>query len=148
MPNQQSLQIKRYGKRVIVLIEYAGLLVVLAAAIVAAGEEIAAMLRERRVTLADLLLLFIYLEVVSMTGVYWRVGRLPVRMPLYIAMVALARHMMLDTSEPAPLALLAEAAAILVLGLAVLVVRWGHIRLPYTDEGDASVGVGEPTKLS
>ena len=146
MLDQQSLMIKRYGRRVVSLIEYAGLLIVLAAVIIAAGEEVSAMLREHRVTLADLLLLFIYLEVVSMTGVYWRVGRLPVRMPVYIAMVALARHMMLDTNEPQPLALLAEAVAILVLGMAVVVVRWGHIKLPYTDEGESAEG--GPTKLS
>jgi protein PsiE len=48
------------------------------------------------VTLADLLLFFIYLEVLAMVAIYLESGKLPVRMPLYIAIVALARYMILD----------------------------------------------------
>ncbi len=51
------------------------------------------------VTLADLLLLFIYLEVVAMVGVYLESGKLPVRMPIYIGIVALARYLALDSKD-------------------------------------------------
>lgn len=126
---------KRHGMRAIHLVEQVGLLIVLVATGVAAGQEILQMFRSGHVGVTDLLLLFIYLEIVTMSGVYWRVGRLPVRMPLYIAMVALARHMTLD-SQGEPLVILVQAAAILMLGLAVLVVRYGHMRFPYVDEGE------------
>ena len=125
---------KRYSSAMFSVVEYAGLVLVLLATIIAAGQEVHAMLRSGRVDAGDLLLLFIYLEIVTMTGVYWRTGRLPVRMPLYVAMVALARHMMLDSTDLASLMVLAPAGAILLLAVSVLVVRYGHIHLPYTDE--------------
>lgn len=128
--------LKQQGMRLIGLVEHAGLVVVLIATVVAAAQEILAMVQHRQVGVTDLLLLFIYLEIVTMSAVYWRVGRLPVRMPLYIAMVAMARHMTLETQDFSPATILAQALAILLLGVAVLVVRYGHIRFPYTDEGE------------
>lgn len=136
MTESSSPVLKRQGMRLIGLIEHAGLLIVLGATIVATAQEMLTMLRNRQVGVTDLLLLFIYLEIVTMSAVYWRVGRLPVRMPLYIAMVALARHMTLETQDPSPLMILAQAASILLLGAAVLIVRFGHVRFPYTDEGE------------
>lgn len=134
MPRLSALPLKRYSGWMFSVVEYAGLLLVLLATIVAAMQEVQAMLHTGRVGPGDLLLLFIYLEIVTMTAVYWRVGRLPVRMPLYVAIVALARHMMLDSTDLASLSVLAPAGAILLLAFAVLVVRYGHIHLPYTDE--------------
>ncbi|MEN6538609.1 MAG: phosphate-starvation-inducible PsiE family protein [Mizugakiibacter sp.] len=128
--------LKATGNRLIVVVERLGLLIVLGATIVAAGQEIEATWRNGRVAVTDLLLLFIYLELLTMSGVYWRVGRLPVRMPLYIAIVAMARHLTLDTTAASPLAVLSEAGAVLLLGAAVLLVRYGHKRYPYDDEGD------------
>jgi protein PsiE len=136
MADRIAFAFKRQGMLMILLIERIGLLIVLGATIVAAGQEIITMARSGHVAVTDLLLLFIYLEIVTMSAVYWSVGRLPVRIPLYIAMVALARHMTLDTQEFQPLAIFAQAGAILLLGAAVLVVRYGHVRFPYTDEGE------------
>jgi protein PsiE len=136
MPDKIAYAFKSQGMRLILLIERLGLLIVLGATVFAAAQEVMTMARNRTVGVTDLLLLFIYLEVVTMSAVYWRVGRLPVRMPLYIAMVALARHMTLDTQDFQPLAILAQSTAVLLLGAAVLVVRYGHTRYPYTDEGE------------
>lgn len=129
---------KRRSRYLFSAIEYAGLLLVLAATVVAGVQEVRTMMSNGGVTVTDLLLLFIYLEIVTMSGVYWHTGRLPVRMPLYVAMVALARHMMLDSTELSSLDILAEAGAILLLGAAVLVVRYGHTRYPYRDESGNS----------
>ncbi|WP_445143340.1 phosphate-starvation-inducible protein PsiE [Dyella sp. Tek66A03] len=137
MADSIALGVKRLGSKVILIIEHIGLLIVLGAVLIAAAQEIVTMWHSGHVALADLLLLFIYLEVVTMSSVYWRVGRLPVRIPLYIAMVALSRHLILDTNEASPWTVLAESAAILILALAVIAVRYGHVRMPYTDEGDA-----------
>lgn len=134
MPEPPVSAMKRHGKWLFSSIEYAGLLLVLAVTIIAVGQEVASMLAASKVSVTDLLLLFIYLEIVTMSGVYWRTGRMPVRMPLYVAMVALARHMMLDSTERSSFGMLAEAGAILLLGVAVLVVRFGHTRYPYLDE--------------
>lgn len=135
MAGPVSLDVKQWGSKVILAIEHVGLLIVLGAAVFAAAQEIVAMWHSGHVGISDLLLLFIYLEVVTMSSVYWRIGRLPVRIPLYIAMVALARHLILNAEAASAWTVLAEAGAILILAVAVLLVRYGHIRLPYTDEG-------------
>ena len=102
MSGLRSLDVKQLGSKVISLIEHVGLLIVLGAAVLAGAQEIAVMWQSGRVGVSDLLLLFIYLEVVTMSSVYWRAGRLPVRIPLYIAMIAISRHLILNTSEVSP----------------------------------------------
>lgn len=124
-----------FGLAAIRLIELLGLTIISIATLVAGGIEVMKMVEAMKVTLADLLLLFIYLEVLTMVGIYLKSGALPVRMPLYIAMVALARHMILDMKEMSEWALIATAVAILVLAGAVLLIRYGHFRLPY-DKGN------------
>jgi hypothetical protein len=61
------------------------------------------------VALADLLLMFLYLEVLAMIGQYFKSGQLPVRFPLYIGMVALARYLILDLKEMSEWRMLAVA---------------------------------------
>jgi protein PsiE len=117
--------------------EVLGLILITAATLVAGGQEVWQMIQAREVTLADLLLLFIYLEVLTMVGIYLESGALPVRMPLYIAMVALARHMIIGMKSMSEAELIASSAAILILALAVLVTRFGHMRFPYAQRGDS-----------
>ncbi|MGM0595145.1 MAG: phosphate-starvation-inducible protein PsiE [Pseudomonadota bacterium] len=117
----------RLGK----LIEDAGLMLILLATVVAVGQEVVSMVVAREVLLSDLLLLFIYLEVVAMVHAYWNSGQLPVRMPLYIAVVALARYLILDMKAMDEWKVLAVAGAIVLLAAAVLVIRYGHTRFPY-----------------
>lgn len=121
-------------------VEYLGLLVIAFATTVAMYDEVLVMVSRGKVTLSDLLLMFLFLEVLAMIGRYFSSGQLPVRFPLYIAMVALARYLILDLKEMTELRMLAVAAAILLLTLGVLVVRYGHVKFPYseTDDGAAS----------
>ena len=123
--------ISRAGRRAVGVIEDVGLLAILLATVIAALQEVGHMVAARTVVLADLLLMFIYLEVVAMVAAYWQSGQLPVRMPLYIGMVALARYLILDMKGMDEWRLLAVSAAILLLGMAVLVIRYGHVRFPY-----------------
>jgi protein PsiE len=119
------------GSRVLTAVEILGLTVIAIATVVAGIQEVDKMITLREVTLADLLLLFIYLEVLTMVGIYLESGALPVRMPLYIAMVALARHLILDMKDLTELEIVGTAVAILVLAAAVLLIRYGHLRFPY-----------------
>jgi protein PsiE len=112
-------------------LEILGLIVIAIATLVAGGQQIYQMFLQSSVTLADLLLLFIYLEVLAMVAVYLESGALPVRMPLYIAMVALARHLILDMSALTQWKIVAIAAAIFIVAAAVLLIRYGHVRFPY-----------------
>jgi protein PsiE len=61
---------------------------------------------------------------------------LPVRFPLYIAMVALARYLILELKEMTEWRMLAVAAAIFLLTLSVLVIRYGHVHYPYKEDSD------------
>ncbi len=125
--------LRNTGIRLGTLIEDVGLMLILLATLVAAGQEVAHMITSRTVGLSDLLLLFIYLEVVAMVHAYWQSGQLPVRMPLYIGMVALARYLILDIKAMDEWRMLAVAGAIVLLALAVLLIRYGHVRFPYTE---------------
>ena len=115
-------------------IEYVGLLVIAFATTVAGYQEVAGMIGARHVTLADLLLMFLYLEVLAMIGHYFKSGQLPVRFPLYIAMVALARYMILEVKDMNEWRMLAVAASIFLLTLAVLAIRYGHVKFPCRED--------------
>jgi len=126
--------IQEFNQKLLSLVEHIGLLVIAIATVIAMTSEVTAMAFARQVTLADLLLLFLYLEVLAMVGAYYRSGKLPVRFPLYISMVALARYLVLDIKGMDDWRMLAITASILLLTLAVLVVRIGHVRYPYPSD--------------
>jgi protein PsiE len=120
--------------RALDMVEWAGLLVISVATVVAIGQEIWLMLVARQVQLQDILLLFIFLEILTMVGLYFKSGKLPLRYPIYIAMVAIARYIIIGMKQLDGWTILAFAAAILVLALAVVAIRYGHVRLPYGDD--------------
>ncbi len=123
----------RFRKKVLEVVEQAGLALILIATVIAIGQEVWYIIEKQRVDLADLLLLFIYLEVVAMVGIYFESHSLPVRFPLYIAMVALARYLILDSKDMQWDRLVGVGAVILILALAILVIRFGHVRFPYRE---------------
>jgi protein PsiE len=114
-------------------IEQLGLLIILLATIVAVGQEVMRMVEAMKVELKDLLLLFIYLEIIAMIQIYYEQHRLPIRYPIYIAIVALARYIILDSKSLEQWQLLEIGGTIMILTVAVLVVRYGHVKLPYYD---------------
>jgi protein PsiE len=117
-------------------IEQIGLLVILVATVIAVGQEIMVMVNKLRVDLIDLLLLFIYLEIVAMIKIYYQQHRLPIRFPIYIAIVAMARFIILDSKSFEQWRLLEIGLTILVLAFAVFIVRYGHVNYPYKDNKD------------
>ena len=86
-------------------------------------------------TIADILLLFIYLELGAMVGIYFKTNHMPVRFLIYVAITALTRMMIGDLQvhhEPT-LEILYAAGAILLLALANLVIRYSSKNFPYQD---------------
>ncbi len=83
--------------------------------VIAALLEVWGMWNIRRIELADLFLLFIYTEIVGMVGAYYISNRIPVTLPIIIAMTALCRLIILHSKDGEPLTLLAEAGAIVLL---------------------------------
>ena len=102
-----------------------GLLVIVAlATLFASLVEVKVMVDNGVVTLADLLLLFIYTEVLGMVGVFYKSSKIPITLPLFIAMTALSRLIILKGSGSDPANILFEAGAILLIALACLVIRF------------------------
>ena len=122
------------------IVELAGLLIIAFATTVAIYQEAMAMIGAGKVTLADLLLMFLYLEVLAMIGQYVKSGQLPVRFPLYIGMVALARYLILDIKDMTEWRMLAVTAAIFLLTVSVLAIRYGHVRYPYREDAEKDPG--------
>jgi len=125
-------ELRNLSHKALVWIQDFGLLVIALATVVALGIEINTMIKAMTVTLADLLLMFIYLEVLAMVSIYLDSGKLPVRMPLYIAIVALARYLILDVKSLDTWRMLGIAGAALIIAVTVLVIRYGHIKFPYS----------------
>ena len=124
-------RVKKVGHQCLVWVEMVGLVIVGIATVVAMGHQVELMFEARLVTLADLLLLFIYLEVLAMVDMYLEMGKLPIRLPIYIAIVALARYLILDMKEMDSLRMLALAGTVLLLAISVFIIRYGHSRFPY-----------------
>ena len=89
---------------------------------IAAGFDIYQMVVvNMKIELADLFLLFIYAEIVGMVGVFYTSNRIPVTLPIIIAITALCRLIVLNSKDADPLILMAEAGAILLLSVAAYV---------------------------
>jgi len=126
--------IKNSGQKALIIAEEIGLLIIAVSTIIAMSVEVMSMFKAMNVTLADLLLLFIYLEVLTMVGIYLKSGKLPVRMPLYIAIVAIARYIILDMKNLDNLRIIGLSGAVLILTLSILAIRYGHTKFPYDDK--------------
>lgn len=131
------IDIKSSGQKALGLIEGIGLVIIAISTVIAMSFEIVSMFKAMKVTLADLLLLFIYLEVLAMVGIYLKSGKLPVRMPLYIAIVAVARYLILDMKNLDTLRVLGLSGAVLILALSILALRYGHTKYPYDRSEDS-----------
>ncbi len=107
------------------------LIAITLATIAAVGEEFILVYQIGKVSLSDILLLFIYLEILAMVHQYVSHGKLPVRYPIYIAVIAIARYIILGMKDMDNLQLLSLSAAIFILTSATLVIRVGHHYWPY-----------------
>ena len=96
--------------------------------VIATIEEVLKIYDEKSVQLADLLLLFIYTEVLGMIGIFFVSNRIPITLPIFIAMTAISRLIILQGKEMDMSYLLYEAGAILILAVAVLAVRYKPIK--------------------
>ena len=83
--------------------------------LLAAGGEVVNMVVSRNIELGDIFLLFIYTEIIGMIGAFYASTRIPVTLPIIIAITALCRLIVLHSKEADPMNLLAEAGAILIL---------------------------------
>tara|TARA_B100001175_G_scaffold226950_1_gene193581 strand:- start:265 stop:639 length:375 start_codon:yes stop_codon:yes gene_type:complete len=102
------------------------LVIILISTVIAVCIEIYTMFLNKNVTLADLLLMFLYLEVLAMVRVFWDQQSISITLPLLIAITALSRFIILQGKEMDPSALVYEAVAIVLIAVAIVVLRLRH----------------------
>ena len=105
-------------------IQLVAVIVVLLSTIVAFLLEIMKMYEAQNVTLADLLLMFIYIEVIGLVRSYWESRAVRIIYPLVIAITALSRYIILQYKDSDPTHLIYLASAILIVSLATVVIRF------------------------
>ena len=116
-------------------IEKAVIFVILVSTLTAIMFEILKMINAQYVELADLLLLFIYVEVIGMVRVYLISNRVRMTYPLFIAITALSRLIILQGKDSNPELLLYEAGAIVLVAIAVIILRIRYVPVLRPTEG-------------
>ena len=112
-------------------IQLVAVIVVLISTIIAFFLEMKEMYDNKDITLADLLLMFIYIEVIGLVRSYWETQSVRITYPLIIAITALARFIILQDKESDPANLIYISLAILIVAIAtVITVSYTHLTLP------------------
>ncbi|MFZ9994379.1 MAG: phosphate-starvation-inducible PsiE family protein [Steroidobacteraceae bacterium] len=116
--------VKAISSRLITLTENIILLIIGLATLYATGVEVMRLIASREVALSDLFLLFIYAEVLGMVGAFYKSHRIPVTLPIIIAITALCRMIILQSKDIDPINILFEAGGILILAIAALLISY------------------------
>ena len=104
-------------------IQLTAVLFVLLATILGFFLEIMEMFQNKSINLADLLLLFIYIEVIGLVRSYWETRSVRITYPMIIAITALARYIILQDKNDDPASLIYISAAILIVAVATVIIR-------------------------
>lgn len=124
------------GNRLFEAFHLLGLFVIGAAILWASWVEVFEIIAQGGPGIKDVLLLFIYLELGAMVGIYFQTKRLPVRYLIYIAVTALTRVLAVDIKTMSDLHMITLSGAILILCIAVLVLRIGSARFAESGSAD------------
>ena len=119
----------RLGDGLVTVFQVAALFVIGATIAWSAVHDYRHMIQAGSARLDDILLLFIYLELGTMVGIYFKTDRLPVRFLLYVALTAMTRFLAVDIKDLPVWNVLVVAASILVLALAALVLEIASSRV-------------------
>ena len=111
------------------ILEKIVLSILIVCTVIAIGMEIQEMILNLKVTLADILLLFIYIEVIGMIKEYWVSKVIRMSYPIFIAITALARLIIMGRKNVDPSAYVYESVAILILAIAIVVLRLRHMEI-------------------
>lgn len=127
--NSQLNDLDRMGNFLVGIFHRLALFAIGAATVWAAGWEFIAMWQKHHATIQDLLLLFIYLEIGAMVGIYFKTNHMPVRFLIYIAITAITRHLVDLVTHPNSMwEILVFGTTTLILSISVLIIRYGSNR--------------------
>ena len=133
MPSHLPKSFSRPFFKIFHILEAILLVAITLATLFAIVEEFVHIFVEKRVSLTDILLMFIYLEVLAMVQQFVMNGKIPVRYPIYIAMMAIARYITLGMKELDAILIVWLSLAAFILAAATLLIRVGHYYWPYAD---------------
>jgi phosphate starvation-inducible membrane PsiE len=120
-----------FGRLLVDAFHYLALFAIGAAIVWSAGVALAGMFTKGHASIDDILLLFIYLELGAMVGIYFKTNHMPVRFLIYVAITALTRLLISEQAHhTANEGLVLVSGAILLLALATLVIRYGSSKYP------------------
>jgi phosphate starvation-inducible membrane PsiE len=138
IPQFNSKSIDQIGNSLVAIFHRLALFGIGAATVWAASWTFIELFSQHHASVGDLLLLFIYLEIGAMVGIYFKTNHMPVRFLLYIAITALTRHM-IDVMSHSPInviEMIAVAGSTLVITFSVLIVRFTSARFPSDKKDD------------
>jgi phosphate starvation-inducible membrane PsiE len=136
--NKQLQNIDNIGHALVGVFHRIALFGIGAATIWAAGSDFIEMFSQTRASINDLLLLFIYLEIGAMVGIYFKTNHMPVRFLIYIAITALTRHMvdLVAIGDESMTNILTLAGATLILAVSLLLIRMASSKYPSNQNED------------
>ena len=128
------------GNLLVDIFHYGALFAIGAATVWAAGHEFLLIFGKSHASVEDLLLLFIYLEIGAMVGIYFRTNRMPVRFLVYVAITALTRLLIGEAGKHgvSHTDMMWISGSVLVLAVALLLLRYGSARFPSPPSDDES----------
>lgn len=147
MTNKKTLLIQKLGNTLVDAFHYVALFVIVVTIMWSATYHYIDMVKTGQASLEDILLLFIYLELGSMVGIYFKTRRLPVQFLIYIAITALSRHLVIDVQKVSDnfhlylLIAITVAIAMLSLSIGILAYTTKYYSLP--DDSDNKERVTE-----
>ncbi len=119
-------------------IQLVAVLIVLFATVIAFFLEIHEMYENRDISLADLLLMFIYIEVIGLVRSYWETRSVRITYPMIIAITALARFIILQDKDQDPTNLIYISLAILIVALATVIIRFRNSKFLKIDNSKSN----------
>lgn len=136
----QLLKIKKIGNNLVQLFHYTALFVIGAMTVWSALYAIIFMFYQNYATIQDILLLFIYLEIGAMVGIYFKTNHMPVRFLIYIGITALTRHLvdLVADGEEHMTEILSLGVTVLILSFSILVIRYASSKFPSDKQEDSN----------
>ena len=119
-------------------IQLTAVLILLISTVIAFIIEMKTMYENQTITLADLLLMFIYIEVIGLVKSYWETRAVRITYPLVIAITALARFIILQDKESDPTNLIYISLAILIVALATVIIRFRNSKYLKIDKSKSN----------
>ncbi len=127
--------VDHFGNTLVSIFQRVTLFSIAFASVFAAVHEVGEIYARGNVTVQDLLLMFIFLEIIAMVGIYFNTSRMPVRFVMYIAIAAMTRYLAdVASSHGDPVHILLGSATILLLSCSVLIVKYSSSKFPPGEE--------------